>query len=265
MIKSLEIGRSGMLSHAQSLERISHNLANMETTAYKGQETAFRGLLKNAMKSDSVALSPDMSDQEAQAGAGVRSMRDWTDFSQGTLRSTDGRLDVAIEGPGFFRVQDPDGQVFLTRKGSFIQDAAGRLVDEKGLAVDIDWEDGVRDEEKADRSIRLNNGGSLTIEDPETGQPKTLGRLSLYGLTNPNVLRGQAGSYRLDNEDLASMIDVQEKGSQSQIWGQMLESSNVDMARTMTDMIMAQRAYQLSAKSVSTADEAMQVYNRLLG
>lgn len=264
MNKTLEIGRSGMLAHARSLEKISHNMANIETVGFKKQDSVFRGLLKNAMKSDSVAMSPAMPDHERNQGVGVGTGRDWTDFSQGGLKQTEGHLDLAIDGEGFFRLQDNNGSSYLTRKGAFTQDAQGHIVDARGYHLDIEWIDGLSEEKKLDFSIRLADQASVVIFDPETEEWEAIGRVPLYTTVNTNVLRANQGYYLLDDETRLEALDLDEAQAQSQVWSGFLEGANVDIIQTMTDMIIAQRAYQLSAKSVTAADGSMEVYNRLL-
>ncbi len=261
MNKTMDIGRSGMQAHSIRVDRIAQNMANLETRGYKRAETTFGQLVRNAMQSDSVALSEDLPEDQRFGGSGVMALRSLTDFRQGPVEPTGHPLHLAIEGPGFFGVRDPQGTLLMTRQGDFRQDATGRIVDPSGYLLDIDPLPG--------QTLEIAPGTLLSMDEEGTvlageGQEKTpVGTLMLYGVTDPNMMLVREGYYTVDNEDLL-IRSAEEPEAFGQLRTGQLERSNVDLLQEMTDMIVSQRAYQLSSKVVAAADETMGIVGNLL-
>ena len=266
MNKTLEIGRSGMLSQQSRLNRLSGNLANVETTGYKRSQVSFSEEVRMAMKSDSVAVA-DVPEDRLRAGGGVRALRDFTDLKQGMLTESQSFFDFAIDGDGFFGVRNEAGELFLTRQGSFSLQEDGRLSDASGRIVELEMRPGastVPDSLKLEQ-LMLTDSGELVEKDPSTGQSRTLGQLILYDAPNHAVglMASGEGSFRPLDEG-ALYTSLEQPAAFGAVKASSLERSNVNLLEEMTQLLMTQRAYQLSAKSVSSGDEMMQMVNEIL-
>lgn len=258
----LEIGRSGMLAQQHRLSRLSGNIANVETTGYKRSDAAFAEELRMAMQSDSVAVA-EVTEDRLRGGGGVRALRDFTSDHQGAVMASPNFFDFAIDGAGYFGVRDQAGALTLTRQGSFELQEDGRLVDASGRLAALElttdpttW--------KQDQ-LTLAGSGELLEKDASTGEVRSLGRLILFDV--PDHGNGLAaageGSFRPVNEN-ALYTSLETPGAFGTVKSNSLERSNVSLLDEMTQLLMTQRAYQLSTKSVSSADEMMQVVNEIL-
>lgn len=266
MNKTLEIGRSGMLSQQSRLNRLSGNLANVETAGYKRSQVSFSEAVRMAMQSDSVAVA-EVPEDRLRAGGGVRALRDFTDLRQGMLTESPDFFDFAIEGAGFFGVRNETGELFLTRQGSFSLQEDGRLVDASGRLVEIELRPGasLMPETLKPEQLTLTGTGELLEKDPSTGQTRMLGQLILYDAPNHAVglMASGEGSFRPVDEGVL-YNNLEQPGAFGAVKSSSLERSSVNVLEEMTQLLMTQRAYQLSAKSVSSADELMQMVNEIL-
>lgn len=251
-----------MIAQQHSLNRISGNIANVETTGYKRSEVTFSEEIRLAMQSDSVAVA-EVTEDRLRGGGGVRALRDFTSNNQGAVMTSPNFFDFAIEGAGYFGVRDQDGALTLTRQGSFELQKDGRLVDDSGRLAALEltsdptsW--------KQDQ-LTLSGSGELLEKDVSTGEMRSLGRVILFDV--PDHGNGLAatgeGSFRPVNEN-ALYTSLETPGAFGTVKSNSLERSNVSLLDEMTQLLMTQRAYQLSTKSVSSADEMMQVVNEIL-
>lgn len=264
--KMLEIGRSGMLSQQSRLNRLSGNIANVETTGYKRSQVSFSEEVRMAMRSDSVAVA-EVPEDQLRGGGGVRALRDFTDLKQGMLTESERFFDFAMDGDGFFGVRNESGELFLTRQGSFSLQEDGRLSDVSGRIVELEMRPGasLKPETLIPEQLMLTGAGELVEKDQATGQTRTLGQLILYDA--PNQAQGLTGagesSFRPLDEG-ALYTNLEQPAAFGTVRSSSLEWSNVNLLEEMTQLLMTQRAYQLSAKSVSSGDEMMQMVNEIL-
>lgn len=238
-------------------------MANLETVGYKRMETVFSEEIKLAMAGDSVALS-DTTEDRKSAGGGVHTFRDFSDQRQGALLSSSNFFDFAIQGPGFFGLRDSEGQLLLTRQGSFTLQSDGRLTDAQGRQVEMTllpeqdpqtW--------KAER-LTLTPEGHLLERNEVSGETVPLGRLLLYDVRDRGMLAG-AGASSFKPVDATALYSNQERPEAfGSVKAYTLERSNVNLLEEMTQLLMTQRAYQLSTKAVGSADEMLQVINEIL-
>jgi flagellar basal-body rod protein FlgG len=241
MLEAMNSAAAGMAAQQQRLDATANDLANTNTTGYKHQRVGFRDLVYQQTGRSSA--------QGVQTGAGSAAVDGGRAFSQGVLQRTDRTLDVAIQGEGFLRIKLPDGRQALTRDGNLHVDGAGNLTTSTGGLVQpaIKIPTGVTEDQ-----IVISPDGTVTAAG------RRVGRLDLV------TVRAQVGLLSAgDNAfvtSAASGAAVAAPRATSLSAGA-LESSNVDVAEAMVEIIESQRAYQLSSKAISTADEMMGIAN----
>ncbi len=250
MSRSLHIAASGMAAQQLRLETIANNIANVGTTAFKRSRGSFADLLYQELVTVS---NPDVG-VVAELGGGVRVAALERDHQQGSLRNSGSPLHVAIEGKGFFVVEDPGGGRLLTRDGSFTRSADGQIVTAGGLRVggDVVLPEG-------SSQIRITSDGTVYVRlDTEPDREVAVGNLELVIVDNPSTLRS-LGSNLYATTPASGEPRRWEPGVDGQIAQFMLEGSNVDVAVELVELIEAQRAYELNSKVVQATDEAMQI------
>lgn len=258
MIRSFYAAASGMYAQQTQMDLVANNLANVSTTAYKQVRAEFQDLLYAQM------LRPgDYGSQTGtQVGHGARLAATQRIFTTGALVPTENDLDLAIEGPGFFRVQRPDGSLAYTRDGAFRLDGQRRIVTQAGDL--LLGEDGpITVPAGADR-IDISADGTLSYTDPATQSPAPLGRLTIVNFTNPgglltmgqNLLAPTVAS----GEAVAGVPGADGYGRLVQGF---LEGSNVEVVNEMVNLLTAQRVYEMNAKALQASDEMAGLVNNL--
>jgi flagellar basal-body rod protein FlgG len=263
MFQPLHTGRLGLTAQQKSIDVISHNIANINTTGYSKARLDFQDNLYTRMfnKTD---MGPHMN---LQRGTGVRSYQTARIFDQGSVQATGRSLDFALEGRGFFVIQNPsprdeDGydEFLYTRSGTFylsIEDTEETyLVDAFGRYVMDENNDRIMIADPL--SLQVDRTG-LLFTDTVDGGIEEIARLALTDFVNPGGLSAYGDSTFAQSVNSGDML---EEISVSVHQG-FVEESNVDLAEEMTRMIRAQRAYQLAARAVTTADQMMQIANSI--
>ena len=267
MMRSLWTAASGMRTQQSTVDSISNNLSNVNTTGFKKERLEFKSLLYETL-SDAGAIENGGTPVNMQVGHGVKTVASVKTFSQGTFTRTENPLDFTIEGQGFFALQDHDGSVKYTRDGSFkmaIYDDQLIMTDVDGRPVlDVDnepltFEDGTTADELM---VDMEGQFSVMVDGSEQDlgiQMKIVqfqnpqGLLSLgNGMYEATLASGEAID-EVDNEDITGSALLQ--GG--------LEGSNVQAVEEMVKLIVAQRAYELSSRAISTSDEMLQQANQL--
>lgn len=241
MLEGLYSAAAGMAAQQRRVEALSNDVANVSTTGYKRVRVAFRDL----------AYTPagQGSDPRVERGAGAAAAVVGRGFSQGALRTTDRPLDVAIAGPGFFRVRGPDGGVALTRDGSLRPDATGTLVTSSGARLEppVRLPRGANAEEAqiaADGSVRV--GGRLA------------GRIEVVTVRAPEGLQSVGDNLFRPTAASGAMAAA---GAGTRLAGGTLEASNVELSDALVDMMDAQRGFSLASKAIQMQDEMLGVAN----
>jgi flagellar basal-body rod protein FlgG len=231
-----------MQAQQQKLDAVSNDLANANTTGYKRLRTGFSDLLYEQ------GGRPTTSDN-SQLGTGSRFVQNGRTFEQGSLSETGAPLNVGIEGEGFIKVKLSDGRQALTRDGDLHVDSGGRLVTNFGGLVQpqITIPTGV-----SESQISIAKDGTVLA----AGQ--NVGRIALATVRAPSSLESVGSNAFVTTAKSGTAIaapaaTVLKQGA--------LEASNADMSTSMTDMIEAQRAYQLTSKAIQTADQMMEIAN----
>jgi flagellar basal-body rod protein FlgG len=260
MINSLWISKTGMEAQQMQLDVISNNLANVSTNGFKRANAVFEDLMYQNLRQ----VGANSSEQSQlptglQIGLGVRTVATSRSFAQGNLQQSGNKLDVAVQGNGFFQVTMPDGTTSYTRDGSFQVNSQGQLVTATGLPV----ADGVTVPANA-TSIAIGGDGVVTAQVPGSAAPQAIGTIALASFINPAGLepRGQ----NLYAESAASGQPTSgtpgENGMGALMQG-FVETSNVNVVQELVTMIQTQRAYEMNSKAIQTSDQMLQKLGQL--
>lgn len=260
-MKALQIAASGMAAQQMRVDVVSNNLANMSTTGYNARRADFADLHYQQLARPGTISAQDgsMLPTGVQIGLGVRASAVSVVLSQGSLSATGGDLDVAIEGKGYLEVTLPSGSTGYTRDGGLKRTGDGLIVTSDGYQVNP----GVTIPSDA-RSLSINAEGEVYAYFADQVQPQLLGQLSLTGFTNEKGLEAMGSNLFLETP--ASGPPMQGTAGQDGL-GTLrqgyLEESSVDAVREVTELIKAQRGYELNAKVITAADQMLSATTQL--
>jgi flagellar basal-body rod protein FlgG len=254
-MRALEIAAAGMSAQQTRVEVISNNLANMNTTGYNARRAEFADLHYQQMQRAGTINASDgtVLPVGVQLGLGVRPTAVSVMIGQGTLNATGGDLDVAIEGAGYLEVTLPDGRPAYTRDGAMKLTGDGLIVTSDGypIAPDITVPSDAR-------SLSINAEGEVYAYFTDEVEPQLLGQLTLSGFTNPKGLEAMGSNLYLETPASGpSLVAVPGQDGLGLIRQGYLENSTVDAVKEITDLIEAQRGYELNSKVISAADQMM--------
>jgi len=260
MINSLQIAKTGMTAQQTQLDVIAHNLANVATAGFKRSTALFEDLIYQNLRqvggntADNAELPTGL-----HIGLGVRVVATARTYSQGNLQQTDNKLDVAINGNGFFRIQLPDGTVAYTRDGSFKLNNQGQIVTNQGYLL----VDSPTVPENA-RSLTIGKDGQITVLLPGQTQPQLIGQITLANFINPAGLEPMGQNLFLESQASGAPNEgAPETEGFGQVLQGFLEASNVNVVQELVNMIQTQRAYELNSKAVTTSDQMLQRLTQL--
>jgi flagellar basal-body rod protein FlgG len=259
MMSALRTAATGMHAQQTNVDVLSNNIANLNTTAFKRQKAAFRDLVYQtpigvgAITSNNNTAAPT----GAQIGLGTNIGAVYKIMDQGNLTSTNNAFDLGIQGRGYFRIALPDGTNAYTRDGSFNVDNTGTIVTKEGYPLEpniVIPEDAL--------NITISALGVVSAKVNE--QTVNLGQIQLTMFINEAGLENMGGNYykETDVSGVGIANDPNENGTGTILQG-FLESSNVDPITAVTDLITAQRAYELNSRVISTADEMLNAVNQM--
>lgn len=254
-MRALQIAATGMSAQQTRVEVISNNLSNMSTTGYNARRAEFADLhYQQVARAGSVNASDgSVLPTGVQLGLGVRPTSVTVDLSQGALSETNGDLDVAIDGNGYLEVTLPSGQAAFTRDGALKRNAEGLIVTSDGFKVQPE----IVIPNDA-RSISINPEGEVYAYFAENAEAQLLGQLTLTGFSNAKGLEAIGSNLFLPTEasgtPLSNVPGQDGLGSLRQGY---LEDSSVDPVREITELIEAQRGYELNSKVISAADQML--------
>ncbi|MFW7377896.1 MAG: flagellar basal-body rod protein FlgG [Oligoflexus sp.] len=260
MMRSLYTAATGMEAQQITIDTISNNLANVNTTAFKRSRANFHDLLYQTLRAPGQTSSTGtMAPSGIQIGAGSRVSSVEKMFNEGAIRITNKTTDLMIEGEGFFRVQKDDGTIAFTRDGSFKIDNQGRLVTTEGFPLVPEV---VVPERITHDKIHVTVDG--TISARVGSEAEVLGQIQLANFVNPTGLdslgRNLYGATPASGEPIVSTPNTQGFGRIGQ--GE-LEGSNVNIVEEMVNMISGQRAYEINSKVIQTGDQMLQQTNNI--
>ncbi|HEV2998801.1 MAG TPA: flagellar hook-basal body protein [Solirubrobacteraceae bacterium] len=242
MLEGLYSAAAGMSAQQEQLDAIGNDLANESTTGYKSERFGFRDLLYSQVE--------QVGTTSATVGAGAGGQVIGRDGSQGAIQQTGDPLDLAIEGEGYFQVKRPGGQISLTRGGAFGVDASGQLTAHDGslLSPPITIPRGV-------------SAGEVSIAQDGTvsAHGRRLGQIALVTVASPDhLLADGAGGL-----SVTAASGPTRPVSGAHIVQGALESSNVDLAGEMSQMMITQRAFQLTSTAIHTQAQMLSIANQL--
>jgi len=255
-MQALHTAATGMAAQELNVQVISNNIANLRTTGFKKQTAAFQDLIYEhvrrvgAQASDQGTIVPVGVD----IGGGVKTVGTPRSMTQGTLSQTGNDLDLAISGEGFFKILMPDGTFQYTRDGTFQMDNQGRVVTAQGNPV----QPTITIPNNAS-GISVSEQGQVSVTLPGSSTSSIIGQIGVTRFINKAGLQ-PVGSNQFT--ETPSSGPPQDGTANAEGYGKItqgsLEQANVDVVSEMSDLIAAQRAYEMNAKVISAADQMMQ-------
>ncbi|MBV8615053.1 MAG: flagellar basal-body rod protein FlgG [Acetobacteraceae bacterium] len=260
-MRSLDIASTGMQAQQTSVEVISNNIANMTTTGFKRQRPEFQDLIYQNLRrvgsnsSDSGSIVPS----GAQVGLGVKTAAIYRINEQGNLQQTSNVLDLAIQGNGYFQVTLPSGETAYTRDGTFGLAPDGTIVSADGYVV----APGVQIPSNA-TNVTINTSGQVQATIAGQTAPQTVGQIQLAVFANPAGLDSQGDNLFLQTAASGNPVtgNPASPGFGSVMQG-FVETSNVNVVSEITNLITAQRAYEMNSKVITTSDDMLNTLNNL--
>jgi flagellar basal-body rod protein FlgG len=260
-MRSLSIAATGMMAQQLHVEVISNNIANLTTSGFKRRRPEFQDLLYQnqrrigAASSDAGTVVP----AGVQIGLGVKPAAVYRVHAQGNMTATEGALDLAVQGEGYFIVERPSGELAYTRDGSFQLSAEGLLVTADGFTVSP----GITVPEDA-LQVTINASGEVQAKLQSEIEPVDLGQLELAIFANEAGLEAIGNNFLIETPASGpATINTPGSAGFGELQQGFLESSNVNPVQEMTALITAQRAYDLNSKVITASDEMMATVTQL--
>lgn len=260
MIRSLYIAKTGLDAQQTQLDVIANNLANVSTAGFKRSRAVFEDMLYQTVREPGAQSTQQTQlPSGLQIGTGVRPVATNRIHTQGNLSQTGNSLDVAIQGAGFLQVQLPDGTTAYSRDGSLHTDSQGQLVTSSGSPL----QPAITIPANA-LAVTIGQDGTVSVTQPGTAAPTTVGTIQLATFINPAGLSSQGQNLYLATaaSGTASTNTPGTNGTGLLNQGY-IETSNVNVAEELVNMIQAQRAYELNSKAITTSDQMLQRLTQL--
>ncbi len=260
MIRALWTASTGMQAQQVNMDVIANNLANVNSSGFKKSRADFQDILYQTSRAAGTGVDGGEVPTGVQIGLGSRVAAVQKVFTSGDFQQTENELDVAIEGPGFFQVQMPDGTDAYTRSGALKKDSTGRLVTSDGypLIPEVVIPEGAT-------NITIGSGGTVDVTLDGESEPTEAGTIELVRFGNPSGLsslgRNLYAETPTTGAPLAGTPGEEGFGTLSQGF---LEGSNVNIMEEMVNMIAGQRAYEVNSKAIQTADEMLSMTSQLV-
>jgi flagellar basal-body rod protein FlgG len=255
-MRALNTAATGMMAQELNVQVIANNIANMRTTGYKRQRAEFQDMLYEHVR----RIGTQTTDQGnilpvgVDLGSGVKTVGTPRIMTQGTLTQTGGDLDVAIRGEGFFKILMPDGTFAYTRDGSFQMDAQGRIVTAQGNLV----QPGITIPQNSS-SLTINSQGQVSVVPSGSTTPTILGQLTLTRFINKAGLLPIGDNLFTETPASGAPQDgVPNTNGMGDLQQGNLEQANVEAVTEISDLIAAQRAYEMNSKVISATDQMLQ-------
>jgi flagellar basal-body rod protein FlgG len=261
-MRALHTAATGMMAQELNVQVISNNIANMRTTGYKRQRAEFQDLLYEHVRRIGTQTSTqgNILPVGIDLGGGVKTVGTPRLMTQGTISPTGGDLNVAIRGEGFFKVLMPDGSFSYTRDGSFQMDNQGRIVTQQGNVI----QPGVTIPNNA-QSVTIAPNGQVSVTLPNQAQPNVLGQLALTRFINKAGLQAIGDNLFVETPASGQPQDgVPNTDGMGDLQQGSLEQANVEAVTEISDLIAAQRAYEMNGKVISAADQMLSATSNLM-
>ena len=260
-MRSLDIASTGMQAQQTNVEVISHNIANMNTTGFKRQRVEFQDLLYQNMRRVGSASSDNGSvvPSGAQVGLGVKTAAVYRIDEQGNLQQTSNKFDLAISGNGFFQVTLPSGDTAYTRDGTFALSPDGEIVTADGYVV----QPGITIP-KAATDVTINASGAVLATVAGQVAQQNVGQLQLAQFANDAGLEASGGNLFVQTAASgAAQTGLPSAPGFGSVMQGFVETSNVNVVSEMTNLITAQRAYEMNSRVISASDDMLSTITKL--
>jgi flagellar basal-body rod protein FlgG len=258
--RALNTAATGMAAQEANVNTISNNIANVNTTGYKKERTEFESLHYQTIKeAGSRTSNNSVHNVGHQVGSGTRVSGITREFSQGAPQITNNPFDLMINGEGFFAIQMPDQTVGFTRDGSFNVNSQGILVNKQGyiLLPNLQFPANTM-------SVNITEAGLVEAFIKNQVEPVNVGQIPVFTFTNPTGLTALGGNnYKPSLSSGPPIQNIAGESNAGIVRQGALEASNVSIMGEMTNLIKAQRAYEMNSKVMKVADEILQTVNTI--
>jgi flagellar basal-body rod protein FlgG len=261
MIRALYTAASGMSAQQTNLDTVANNLANSATTGFHQRQVQFQDMIYQNLITPGSAQTQQTLSAGLQVGLGTKSAASEVIMTQGDFNQTNGPLDLAIQGAGFFQISRPDGTIAYTRAGNFHPNNQGTLVTANGDTV----LPAITIPSNA-TNVTISQYGIVTATVPGQTNAAQLGTIQLATFANPGGLNSIGGNLLQQTESSGNPITDAPGGTSGMGTLQQgyLENSNVDVVAEFVQMILAQRAYESNSKVIHVADDMYSQINGLV-
>lgn len=254
-MRALFTAATGMGAQQIRIDAIANNLANLNTTGFKQMRAEFQDLLYETLRAPGATSTAGATlPTGVQLGHGVRLAASSRIFTQGERQSTGNELDLAIDGDGFFQIQKPGGETLYTRDGTFKRDRDGNIVTVEGFLL-------LPNIQIPADTIQLTilRDGTVSALQAGTETPTNLGQIELARFANPAGLRAVGGNLFAATEASGDVeVGLPDEDGFGSLAQGFLESSNVNVASELVQMILAQRAFELNSRVIQAGDQMLQ-------
>ena len=256
---ALHVARTGLDAQQNRMQVIANNIANVNTTGFKRDRANFETLAYQYLtQPGATSAGDDKYTQGSALGTGVRMTGTSRSDSQGSINQTGNALDIAIQGNGFFQIEQPDGTTAYTRDGNFSITAEGQMVTDDGRALvpNITIPTGAT-------NITIGSDGTVSATTSGATEATQLGKIQLASFVNPSGLKA-IGDNLMTETAASGSPQIGDPGidGRGSIAQGSLEASNVNVVEELVDMIETQRAYEVNSKMIKATDEMLQFANQ---
>ena len=260
MIRSLWIAKTGLEAQQTQMDVIANNLANVSTTGFKKSRAVFEDLLyQNVRQPGAQSSQQTQLPSGLQIGTGVRVVATERIHTQGNPQSSGNSKDVAVNGAGYFSVLLPDGSTAYTRDGSFQSDSNGQLVTSEGFVI----QPAITVPTNA-TSLTVARDGTVSVTLPNVVAAAQIGSLQLSTFVNPAGLESKGENlYAETGASGAPQANTPGTNGSGVLMQGYIETSNVNVAEELVNMIQTQRAYEINSKAITTSDQMLQKLSQL--
>ncbi len=261
-MRALHTAATGMMAQELNVQVISNNIANMRTTGYKRQRAEFQDLLYEHVRRIGTQTSNqgNILPVGVDLGGGVKTVGTPRIMTQGTLSQTGSELDLAIRGEGFFKVLMPDGTFTYTRDGSFQMDQQGRIVTVQGQVL----VPGITLPQSA-TGLTINAQGQVSVTPTGSTTPSVLGQITLTRFINKAGLQPIGDNLFVETPASGTPQDgTPNTDGFGDLMQSNLEQANVEVVSEISDLIAAQRAYEMNAKVITATDQMLSATSNLM-
>lgn len=257
MFDVLSISKSGLKAMQNKIDSTADNIANINTTGYKRKEIQFQELLVNEVNNNQVFLSEDIN--SAGINMGTKCTVVSVNFDQGVIKDSPGEFHMAVKGKGFFGIRDENGSLMLTRNGGFHINENRTIIDDNGYLLDTEIY--LPADEWGEGKISISMKGDMTKYI--NGENINIGKVILHNPMEPDLLVSLGEGRYMTLPGVEIKNSAEQKEGFGEIVQYSLECSNVDLAKSMTDMIIAQRTYSINGKAILAADDIISMINNI--